>query len=235
LSSAVTALCSFWAVPFPPPPNMPAGLERWFLTQARQREQLAVLRWRRAVPAGGTDDFHDLALEADVRPFEFARFCELVRDEARNRHQTRRAETRMASTSTPPLLVLRADAEDESLAEAISQQFDAQQFDAQPVDVMDVPPSMIDSLDEVASQLSAGGLLVVFRSSREVLRRIQELRAFTASQAARHWVLGFWNSPEDPTKAIRLRSLKNVHVIRDGDPAALSAFVNELMQKAGQA
>jgi len=215
------------AVPFPPPPNMADGVERWFLTQARQREQLAVLRWRRAEPSAAEGDFHDLALEADVRPFEFARFCELVRDEARSRHQTRRAETRLASNSSPPLLVLRANAEDESLSDEIAQQLHEQ------VDLVDVPPS--NSLDEVASQLPAGGLLVIFRKGREVLRLIQELRTFTASEAARHWVLGFWNSPEDPTKAIRLRSLQNVHVINDGDAAALSAFVGELKQKGGQA
>ena len=100
---------------------------------------------------------------------------------------------------------------------------------------MDVPSSMIDSLDELTSQLPAGGLLVIFRRSREVLQRIQELRRFTASEAARHWVLGFWNSPEDPKKAIRPRSLKNVHIINDGDHAALSAFVGEVIQKGAQA
>lgn len=218
------------AAPFPPPPNMADGVERWFLTQARQCKHLAILRWRRAEPSAANGDFRDLALEADVRPFEFARFCELVRDETSNRHQSRRAEERLASTSNPPLLVLRADPADESLGEEV-----AQRFEKHSVDLMDVPPSTIDSLDEVASQLPAGGLLVVFRHSREVLRRIQELRAFTASEAARHWVLGFWNSPEDPKKAIRPRALRNVHIINDGDAAALSAFVGELKQKGGQA
>jgi hypothetical protein len=217
-------------VPIPPPPNMAEGMERWFLAQVRQHEHLAVLRWRRAEPAAETGDFHDLALEPDVRPFEFARFCELVRDEAHSRHQTRRAEARLASTSTPPLLVLRACPDDEALGEAV-----ARQLEEHPVDLMDVPSSMIDSLDELTAQLPAGGLLVVFRRSREVLQRIQELRRFTVSEAARNWVLGFWNSPEDPKKSIRPRSLKNVHIINDGDHAALSAFVGEVLQKAGQA
>ena len=103
------------------------------------------------------------------------------------------------------------------------------------MDLMDVPSSMIDSLDEVVSQFPAGGLLVIFRRSRDILPRIQQLRKFTTSEAARHWVLGFWNSPEDPKKAIRPRSLKNVHIINDGDAAALSAFVKEVMQKGAQA
>jgi len=218
------------AASFPPPPNVADGVERWFLTQARQREHLAILRWRRAEPSAADGDFRDLALEADVRPFEFARFCELVRDETHNRHQSRRAEERLASSSNPPLLVLRAYPDDEAVGEAV-----ARQLKEYPVDLMEVPSSIVDSLYELTSQLPAGGLLVVFRHSREVLQRIQNLRRFTASEAARHWVLGFWNSPDDPKKAIRPRALKNVHIINDEDNAALSAFIDELMQKGGAA
>jgi hypothetical protein len=78
-------------------------------------------------------------------------------------------------------------------------------------------------------------LLVLYGRSRNILSQLQELRQFAQSQDAAHWVLGYWNSPEDPGTAIRMRRLGNVQIINNGDSAALTAFVGRLMERGGQA
>ena len=101
-------------------------------------------------------------------------------------------------------------------------------FDEHGFDLIDVPPPEDGtSLNDVISDLEGGGFMLVYERTprRQILRCIQQLRKFKDSDAARNWVMGFWNRPVDRSTAVRLRSLRGVHVIEDEGSSQMQAFL----------
>ena len=211
--------------PFPPPPQLSCGLERWFCEQARARGDLGMMRWRKPAPLPTDPDWKAVVEESDVSGIEFSKFVENVAENAKHRHQDRLANAKNRNGVSLPLVIVRADDIDENAAKHVGRVLASYNLD-----VTSVSPSLIGSMVEIAEQSVTGGIMVVFERSSRVLGRLQELRSFTSSEHFKHWVLGFWNAGSANT--LRVESLENIHIVDKGDPISIERFVTELRQKA---
>jgi hypothetical protein len=211
--------------PFPTVPGIAGSVEKWFLNLATKNGPVEVLRWRRNDPVFGDDVFRTLARETSVRTFPYTQFKTLVADTANAAHADGRREQQLANAETP-LLVLQADEMDELACDQVGKLFDEYGFD-----LIDVPPPEDGaSLNDVISDLEGGGFMLVYERTprRQILRCIQQLRKFKDSDAARNWVMGFWNRPVERSTAVRLRSLRGVHVIEDESSSQMQAFLKAM-------
>ena len=214
-------------VPFPPPPQLSSGLERWLCEQAKARDNLGVMRWRKPAPLPTDPDWKAVVEESDVCGIEFSKFVENVAENAKRRHQDRLAKAKNSDGVSLPLVVVRADDVDDNAAKQV-----ARVLASYNLDVTSVSPSLIGSMVEIAEQSVTGGIMVVFERSSKVLGRLQELRSFTSSEHFQRWVLGFWNAGAANT--LRVESLRHVHIVDKGDPNSIERFVTDLRQKAAQ-